>query len=240
MSQSSYYNDFYKELSVIDNQYNLIDKIEPMLPKLKVGSSVLDIGCGHGAIAKALAVQGLDVSGVEINQDALASLRAAGINAIEKDISKPFFLNKKYDLILLLDVLEHVFDPVSLLESASNHLAEEASMIITVPLYFDLLDRLRILFSGSIISYDNRVYGLKNFAKFKSFKYDHIRFFRPKDIIEICSHLNLEIIKTEYIAMRGWNRISDVFARILANRFTVNVWPGLLAHSMNIRVRLRK
>ena len=155
MSQSSYYNDFYKELSVIDNQYNLIDKIEPMLPDLKTKSRVLDIGCGHGAIAKALLGRGFDVSGVEINQEALSSLRAAGINAIEKDISQPFSLDKQYDLILLLDVLEHVFDQADVLKEVDRILKDNGTFLVTVPWDFImgpffLLFNLNCLYMGYV------------------------------------------------------------------------------------------
>ena len=61
-------------------------------------------------------------------------------------------------------------------------------IIVTTPLYFDILDRLNILFTGSIISMDNLCYGRDNYLKFRSYNYDHIRFFKPKDIIEIGDH----------------------------------------------------
>jgi SAM-dependent methyltransferase len=240
MGQDAYYNAFYRELSRIDNQHNSITKIEALLPSLKNATRVLDIGCGHGAIAKTLLDRGCDVSGMEINAEALDSLRQAGVRAIEQDISVPFELPARYELILLLDVLEHVFDPVSLLEVAHKHLDENGQLIITVPLYFDLFDRLRVLFTGSIISYDNNAYGREIMSRFRSFNYDHIRFFRPNDVFEMASLAGLDVETVDYKPMHGWSSISGLFAKVLANRFTVSRWPGLFAHSMGVRLRARK
>ncbi len=75
-----------------------------------------------------------------------------------------------------------VFDPVFLISEAIKITTKNGSIIISVPLYFDLLDRLKILFTGSVISMDNLCYGKENYKKFKSYNYDHIRFFRPSEM----------------------------------------------------------
>lgn len=231
-----YYNGFYQELSRIDAQGNSFSKIEGLLPDLPPGARILDIGCGHGTTSAELVTRGHRVFGMEVNQEALASLRAKGIVPLEHDITTPFALEEPFDLVLLLDVLEHVFDPLALIGEASQALAPGGHMILTVPLYFDLLDRIRILFTGSVVSYDNQVYGKALYRRFRSYNYDHIRFFRPKDMLEMCAFHSLKVQQIQYKAMVARNPIAKQVVRLFANRHTVALNPDLLAHSMALCV----
>ncbi len=232
-----YYNSFYKKLSRLDERGNTFDKIKFILPKLKSEAKIIDIGCGHGSVSHELVKQGYQVYGMEINEDAIKSLKKKKINVIKCDITKPFNLEKQFDIVLLLDVLEHVFDPLSLINEVLKILKVGGYIIISVPLYFDLIDRIRILFTGSIISYDNLCYGKANYIKFRSYNYDHIRFFRPKDIFEICKSFKLHIEMIKYNPIFGIGRLSAFFVKLFVNKITTNLWPNLLAHSMILRVK---
>lgn len=232
----SYYNDFYKELSKIDMQNNSFSKIEDMLPKLYGNEEFLDIGCGYGSVSYELIKKGFSVSGVEINNEALKVLLDRGFKIYKKDISEPLNINERFNIVLLLDVLEHVFDPMRLLEESVKLIKQDNKninaggyIIVSVPLYFDLLDRLKILFTGSVISLDNLCYGI-----------DHIRFFRPRDILEMGEKLGLIVDKVSYGAT-GYigNKILKFIVRLISNKYTVNLAPNLLAHSMRIRWKVK-
>ena len=235
-----YYNGFYKELSKLDEQGNTFSKINNFLPSLNGNEEFLDIGCGHGGVSSELVQKGHKVSGIEINKHAIESLKLKGFDVYQQDISKPLRLDKKFDIVMMLDVLEHIFDPYSLLKEAKLATKRGGVIIITVPLYFDIVDRFKILFTGSVISMDNLCYGEENYKKFRSYNYDHIRFFRPKEIIEMGESLGLQLDKIEYGATgySGKCKLVKIMLRIMANKYTVNLNPNLLAHSMKIRWRL--
>ena len=237
----SYYNDFYRELSVIDEEANNFNKIKNFLPKLLGDEHFLDIGCGHGGVCSELIKKGFNVSGIEINDEAINSLQTKGYKTYRRDITKPLNINSKFDIIFILDVLEHLFDPVQLLQEAKNITKKNGYIIVTIPLYFDIIDRLKILFTGNIISMDNLCYGKENYLKFRSYNYDHIRFFRPKDILEIGEMLDLYADKIEFnsTSYLGESRFIKLFFKIIANKFTVKYSPNLLAHSMKIRWQVR-
>ena len=239
-SYEEYYNGFYKELSKLDEAGNIFSKIETFLPLLNGNETFLDIGCGHGSVSSKLINKGHKVSGIEINKDAIESLESKGFEVFQKDISKPLELNKKFDVVMILDVLEHLFDPYFLLKEAKNATKSGGVIIVTVPLYFDIVDRFKIFFTGSIISMDNLCYGEENYKKFRSYNYDHIRFFRPKEIIEMGENLELKIDKIEYksTGYSGKCKIAKFLIRLLANKYTVNLNPNLLAHSMKISWRV--
>jgi len=235
-----YYNGFYKELSKLDEQGNTFSKIESFLPSLNGNETFLDIGCGHGSVSSELIKKGYKVSGIEINKDAIKSLEQKGFEVFQKDISKPLELNKRFDIVMILDVLEHLFDPYFLLKEAKNVTKSGGAIIVTVPLYFDIVDRFKILFTGSVISMDNLCYGEENYKKFRSYNYDHIRFFRPREIIEMGENLGLKIDKIEYGATGygGSCKLLRYLVRLFANKYTVKLNPNLLAHSMKIRWRV--
>lgn len=235
-----YYNNFYKELSKLDEAGNTFSKIEGFLPNLKGDETFLDIGCGHGSVSGELIKRGYKVSGIEINKDAIESLEKKGFEVFKKDISKPLEMDRKFDVVMLLDVLEHLFDPYSLLNEAKKVTKERGSIIVTVPLYFDILDRFKILFTGSVISMDNLCYGEENYKKFRSYNYDHIRFFRPQEMLEMGESLGLKVDKIEYGATGygGNYKILKFLVRLIANKYSVNLNPNLLAHSMKIRWRV--
>ena len=234
-----YYNNFYKELSKLDEAGNTFSKIERFLPILRGDEEFLDIGCGHGGVSSELIKRGHKVSGIEINKDAIESLKSKGFEVFHKDISKPLELDKKFDVVMMLDVLEHMFDPYALLKEAKQTVKKGGVVIVMVPLYFDIVDRLKILFTGSVISMDNLCYGKKNYLKFRSYNYDHIRFFRPKEVIEMGQGLGLKVDRIEYEATSyGGNKILRLLFKLLSNKYTVNLNPNLLAHRMKIRWKI--
>ena len=84
---------------------------------------------------------------------------------------------------------------------------------------------------------DNLCYGVDNYRKFRSYNYDHIRFFRPKDILEIGENLGLKVDKIEYKThgYGGDSKIMRLIFRLIANKYTIKINPNLFAHSMKIR-----
>lgn len=239
-SQERYYNDFYLKMSEMDEASNSFDKIGGIIPDLPVGSEIIDIGCGHGGVSSELVRRGFFVTGIEINDDALLSMKSRGITPLRRDINKPLDVDKSFDVALLLDVLEHVFDPVSLLAEVKRIVKPGGFIVVSVPLYFDILDRIKILFTGSVISVDNLVYGKDIYNKFRSFNYDHIRFFRHQDLIEMGALLGLEVKLVEYgaTALPGAGFPLGLLIRCFSNKYTVKLFPGVLAHSMKILWRV--
>ncbi|MGH6684140.1 MAG: class I SAM-dependent methyltransferase, partial [Pseudolabrys sp.] len=82
--------------------------------------SALDIGCGRGQIGHALGALGYRVTGIEANTSALALARdrLAEVHAIDltdENAIRQEFGDRRFDVILFADVLEHLADPLRVL-----------------------------------------------------------------------------------------------------------------------------
>ena len=107
-----------------------LDAIRPA----RTWGAILDVGCGDGLLFDDLAERG-DVEGVEPD----ASLLAPGGRWRDRIHVGPFddtfHPGKRYGLILLLDVLEHLADAPRCLGRAAELLEDDARLIITVPAF---------------------------------------------------------------------------------------------------------
>lgn len=105
--------------------------------KLFEGIKVLDIGCGDGYVSRTLFSQLHDksITAVDIN---LSDEWILELGKSDRGIlfQKEMPLEEKYDLILLLDVIEHIeFDKAFLADIVDKHLLGHGKIMITVPAF---------------------------------------------------------------------------------------------------------
>ena len=93
------------------------------------GKRVLDVGCGGGLLAEALAKEGAQVEGLDASERAIAVARAhaerAGL-AIHYEVSDPVRFAEehagRYDLIVCMEMLEHAPDPEAVIAAIARML----------------------------------------------------------------------------------------------------------------------
>jgi len=97
--------------------------------------SAFDIGCGHGAVQRQLTrstawiVDGCDLNDEAIARNAGHRGRTLNYNIFDKSPE----LRGRYDVVFLLDVIEHVKDPVAFLNAAAYYLKPTGVVVINVP-----------------------------------------------------------------------------------------------------------
>lgn len=100
---------------------------------------VLDVGCGGGATGKLIKQKfpGTRVVGIEINRDAAARAREVLDDVICAPIDAAPVAERlgasRIDLVLLLDVLEHLYDPWRNLLHIRGWLAPQTRVLASVP-----------------------------------------------------------------------------------------------------------
>ncbi len=111
------------------------------------GSKVLDLGCGHGRLLRALTRRGREVTGVEENESIVALNREAGLSCITTaEFARG---DASFDVIVMSHLVEH-FAPEALVEFMDRHLDRlrpGGSLIVATPLespyFYDDLDHVR-------------------------------------------------------------------------------------------------
>ena len=95
-------------------------------------SDILDIGCGDGLFFDKLLKLG-NVEGLEPSADLVTPDGPHRQRIHIRPFDKDFQPGKQYSLILMLDVLEHLSNPVDVLSHALSLLTSSGAILITVP-----------------------------------------------------------------------------------------------------------
>jgi 2-polyprenyl-3-methyl-5-hydroxy-6-metoxy-1,4-benzoquinol methylase len=112
--------------------------------KLKPDMEVLEIGCGEGGVLKAFIDAGMKGVGVDLHtykfdlalQYLDEDVKEGRISLINKDIYSPELHEQfigRFDLIILKDTLEHIFDQEKLIGYLRDFLKESGMMFLAFP-----------------------------------------------------------------------------------------------------------
>lgn len=112
-----------------------------------LGTSVLEVGAGHGAVTHYLALDRRVVA-LDASPDCVAALQqrfrgCENVTVVRGD-ARQLETAEQFDSIVMINVLEHIFDDTGILASLSRHLNPDGTMIIYVPaldILYTKLDR---------------------------------------------------------------------------------------------------
>lgn len=144
-------------------------QVLPLLFDIYKPASILDVGCGLGnwiEVAKKLNIpEVLGIDGSYVNKKLL---KIAENEFVEKDLTQPFSLDKKFDLIICLEVAEHL--PTNSSEGFIFSLTQHADVI---------------LFSAAIPGQGGQYHINEQWPSywqklFNKYNYEMIDYFRPK------------------------------------------------------------
>ncbi|MFZ5631248.1 MAG: class I SAM-dependent methyltransferase [Bacillota bacterium] len=131
----------YRLMAEIENNHwwfvgrrNIIDAAIRSFIKLDPGAKILDVGCGTGGNLFLLSQFGC-VFGLEADADAVELAKKLGLGQIYTGkIPEPLpFEENSFDLIVMLDVLEHINDDREAVQYLVRFLKPNGYFLITVP-----------------------------------------------------------------------------------------------------------
>lgn len=91
------------------------------------GKRVIDVGCGGGILAEAMAKKGADVTGIDLSDKALKIADLHGLESgtkvrYEKISAEDMALREagQFDVVTCMEMLEHVPDPLSIVRACAD------------------------------------------------------------------------------------------------------------------------
>lgn len=178
-------------------------------------SLVLDIGCGRGGLLKHLRDKlNCKVVGIDISDVAIKICQEKGIKTILCNIEKEE-IPGKYDVIILSAILEHLENPISLLNKIRSNLNKNGCVIIGVPNFSTLYSRIMYLFGMNATRYGKT----KKDMKLGIQPPDHIRFFNKPTLLYILERCGYKPVKWSYYKP---SRLTSVRMRLYYAFFNIN------------------
>jgi 2-polyprenyl-3-methyl-5-hydroxy-6-metoxy-1,4-benzoquinol methylase len=83
------------------------------------GREILDVGCGTGPLVTLLAENGADALGIDTSANAIDLGRKSGANLRVMELGEAVGKLGRFDAVVLLEVIEHVTNPVKVLQTAA-------------------------------------------------------------------------------------------------------------------------
>ena len=191
---------------------------------------VLDIGCGEGFLAAELARAGNRIAGIDNRPEPTEAFRFeqyfeadldSGIAPAVRQLGE-----KRFDKILLLDVLEHLKHPEQILQQCHALLKREGVLVVSLPNIANLVIRLMLLF------------GHFDYAERGILDKTHLRFFTRKTarrLLEANGYSIREekrtVIPMELIV--GWSP-NNIILKMLNGALACATWlmPGLFSYQV--------
>jgi ubiquinone/menaquinone biosynthesis C-methylase UbiE len=189
---------------------------------------ILDVGCGRGTISEEL-TNNNTVIGLDVCEIALKEAAVKGIEVKLWDIDKGIpFENSYFDIVLVMDVLEHILEPEHLFDECKRVLKNKGLLIISVPNMLNLLNRF-YFFCG--IFKDITDINHKQNLLFS----EHIRVFSKKVLEKLIEKKGLVCISKDYyfpqhISEEPWKRLS-LIGRCIYYSGLFKILPSLFSRN---------
>lgn len=148
--------------------------------------SVIDIGCGGGILSEAMAKEGAQVTGIDLNESLISvaklHLYESGTKVDYRHIAAEDMAKERpqqYDVVTCLEMLEHVPDPASIIRACAELVKPGGH------LFFSTLNRNPKSYLFAILGAE---YILKILPKNT---HDYAKFIRPSELSRWCSENHL-------------------------------------------------
>ncbi|MDF2867197.1 MAG: ubiG 2 [Gammaproteobacteria bacterium] len=165
------------------------------------GKKVLDIGCGGGIFSESLAMQGAQVTGIDMSEAALAvakthcqdkSLQLNYLCVSAEEFATQNF--RQFDVITCMELLEHVPDPITLVQTCANLVKPGGD------LFFSTINRTLKAYLLTILAAE---YIAKLLPKGT---HDYAKFIRPS---ELCAWLRYAELEVKTIRGINYQALTD-------------------------------
>jgi len=188
-----------KPTGISGKEYGVLKRFEKIAPSLNNVQKILDIGCGYGAYTKLLKKYGKVVVGIDISQECIFEARLQHPELTFFVASGEFlpFKNESFEVVCLIEVLEHVQNESSFLQEIHRVLRPNGKLIITVPNKFFPFETHSIKIGKKILEPPIPFFSWLPKQIRKSF--ERARIYHPKGLKALLKKCNFKTVMIDYV-----------------------------------------
>jgi SAM-dependent methyltransferase len=169
----------YRQLYEVENEHwwyaarkEILQRYLDVRLPLPPSARLLDVGCGTGAILESFSSR-YEAYGTDTAPQAIAFCRERGLKKLYCGTLETYPPSEPFDLITMLDMVEHVEDDGALLGAAGRLLKEGGHILIAVPAFPSLWSKL-----DEILHHKRRYTrgGLRRLVEEAGFTVEHLTF----------------------------------------------------------------
>ena len=169
----------------IINHFNIKIKNNPLK-----SLNILDIGCGGGLLCEPMSRLGADVTGIDASEK---NIKVAKLHSNKNKLKINYIcsspeklnLNKKFDVILNMEVVKHVDDVDLFIKKSSEFLKKNGLMFIAT-------------LNKTLISYIFAIIGAEYVLRWLPIgTHNWDKFIKPEDLIKVCKENKLKLEKVD-------------------------------------------
>jgi 2-polyprenyl-6-hydroxyphenyl methylase / 3-demethylubiquinone-9 3-methyltransferase len=184
-----------------------VEKHTPIINK-----RILDMGCGGGIFTEALAKAGAIVTGIDLSETAIAvakkhaEISGLNIDYFHEDITD-YAKNKAeyFDVIVCMELLEHVENPEKLIETLAACLKPDGKI------FFSTLNRTPTAYCLAILAAE---YVLNLIPKGT---HDYARFIKPSEMATFARHAGLSLVNMSGLAYNPLQKKASLTSSLSIN-----------------------
>lgn len=206
-SEFDVYSKWKNHKKRIEIMLELLDIAFKKSKKQKDNFEIIDIGGNSGVISKLAQEKDYNITVADISDQALNKAKRRGLETLRLDFNEDFSsLNRKYDVIIAGEIIEHILDTKKFLDECNSILKDNGYLILSTPNLANFKDRIRFLFGRM----PRQINPLHEYLKL------HIRHFTYSSLRAVLTHSKFKILsfKSNYFTLGSDKR--PFFIRSLA------------------------
>lgn len=215
--RSDGYSDYVQARDVLHAQFR---QDISLLKKLGASDGhLVELGCAYGYFLDEAKASSYRVSGIELCEDAVQNCNARGLDDVHHgEVSKAALSRfSNADIVVLLDVIEHLPDPVASLDAAAETLKPGGLLLMTTG-----------DFSSMVAKATGSNWRLMTPPQ-------HLWFFTPKSLQALCNRLGLDLVHLDH----PWKKvpiglIAYQVLRYLSLRPSLPAWMHRVGMPVNL------